>query len=228
MSDHFSPSQFDLYSYMSEDAGDFEDNYTVVRPPQFKLSTQSSGESSPSGSGALLKAAPATVQTPSRLASSYPAPKSTATVMADEVAAATQAALPQLQPRNSPAIPPRILYYVNRDYNEFVQPSLTEGAVAAFDHEYAHRSVIEWVRGGSQFSPADQMESSVSELLVPARTQTAARTGSTVESSWSKVSSPSLNSSQMGLALDDICATGVQFADVSAPIANLLLEEDCT
>ncbi|KAI1366730.1 hypothetical protein F5Y08DRAFT_117304 [Xylaria arbuscula] len=235
MSGQSSPKfKSDPFSHISDDAGDFEDNYTVVRPPQFKLSTQPFGESSSSGPSAIPQAAITTAQRPGHLMSShsgdavqhYPSSDSTATARADAVAAATQASIPRLQSGDVPTIRADILYQVNRDYDTFAQPSLTEGAVAALDHDYTHRSVSEWVHGRSQFSPAEQMERSMSEFPVGARTQTATRTGSTVGSSWSLVSLSTL--SQMGYAVDYICGTGVQFADVSAPAGNLLLEEDCT
>ncbi|KAI0515195.1 hypothetical protein F5B22DRAFT_192195 [Xylaria bambusicola] len=225
----------DRIPHLRESSVDFEDNYTFDRPPQLNLSTQPAGGSSPNGASTVSQAAVITDQTPRRMASSqleeagqhYPASDSTATVMADEVAAATQAALPRLDP----VVRAHILFHVNRDYNGAVQP-LTEGAVAALNHDYAYSSVAEWVQGRSQFSPADQLGFDMSNMLPSRiRTSTAARTGSTVESSCTMVSRSTLKSTKTWGA-HTVCAAGQQFEDVCTPIyhSHLSLDdcEDCT
>ncbi|KAK5630063.1 hypothetical protein RRF57_005778 [Xylaria bambusicola] len=224
MSDHM--------SQIGQSAEDFEDNHTFKRPPQLNLSTQPAGGSSPSSASSVSQAAVVTGQTPRCLASSqlkeaaqhYPASDSTATVMADEVAGATQAALPRLDP----VVPAYILFHVNRDYNGAVQP-LTEGAVAALNHSCTYSSVPEWVQGRSQFFPGDQLGLDMSELLPSRiRTSTAARTGSTVESSCTMVSRSTLKSMKTW-GSHEVCAAGLQFADVCIPIHHhqLLLDDDC-
>ncbi|TGJ88528.1 hypothetical protein E0Z10_g234 [Xylaria hypoxylon] len=237
MSNHMSPEErLELLSSISNTSGEFEGNFTATRPPQYNDSNQPSGRFLHGGLSAVprtlvtMSQAPQ-VPTPSQLedvGQHYPSSDSTGTVMADEVAAAAAAAFSQPRPGLDPVPRMHILFHINRDYNGAVLP-LTERAVAALNHDFAHGSgngnVDEWIHGRSQFSPADQMDPSMSVLRHP-RTRTVTRTGSTVASSWSAISSSTLRVSLMGHVADDVCATGLQFADVSVPIGNHLLDED--
>ncbi|KAI1428164.1 hypothetical protein F5Y12DRAFT_78371 [Xylaria sp. FL1777] len=237
MSSHiFARDQLDSLSVIGDADGEFEDNYTAVRPPQYKDSNQPAGMPLPSGPSATPQTVVTTSQAPGHLASSqledagqhYPASNSTATVRADEVAAATQAfhaTHPQLPSSTGPAVRTDLFFYVNCGYDGGVQP-LTEEAVAAHNYNSAHGSgngtIIEWIHGRSQFSPAYPM-GIVSALQKP-QTSTVIRTGS--KSSWSIISSSTLQPSQVEHVAEAVCATGLQFSDVSAPIGRQLLDED--
>ncbi|KAI0428944.1 hypothetical protein F5Y09DRAFT_343153 [Xylaria sp. FL1042] len=206
-----------------------EDNYTAVRPPQYKDSNLPSGMSLSSGPSVTPENVVTRSQAPGRPTSSqgedapqhYPASDSTATVRADEVAATTQATQ---APRRDPTPRAHILFYIDRDYNG-ATPPLTERALAAHNHYVAHASVNghidEWIRGRSQFSAADPVDINMS-ILRNDRTETATRCGSS--SSWSMISSSTLTPLQIEPVADVVCDTGVQFADVSAPIGHLLDE----
>ncbi|KAI3343147.1 hypothetical protein F4824DRAFT_494937 [Ustulina deusta] len=225
MSSRTSPEDpFDFCSVAGDAGGEFEDSFTAVRPPEYNNSDQPSRRSLPTGPSAAPQTGVTTSQAPGHILSSqlddagqhYPASNSAATVTGAEVAAATQATLPRLH----------ILFHTNRDYNSALQP-LTERAVAALNHDVAHGSgngnVGEWIHGRSQFSPTDPMGINMSVLRNPP-TGSATRTDS--RSSWSMISSSTLQPSQIENVADAVCATGQQFADVSAPIGPLL-DEDC-
>ncbi|KAI0818337.1 hypothetical protein GGR55DRAFT_71260 [Xylaria sp. FL0064] len=236
MSSHVSPKdQSDFLSVIGETNGDFEDNYTAVRPPQYNVSNLPSGVSFPS-SPSVPSGTPDNIvtagQATGRPMSSqledagqhYPASNSTATVTADEVAAATLATQAIQAPGTGPTPRMHIFFHINRDYSGAVQP-LTEHAVAALDHDFAHGSVngyfAEWIRDRSQFPPAGR------NISIPQkyRTETATRTGS--DSSWSIISRSTIGSMQMEPWADAVCATGMQFAEVSAPNRRGLLDENC-
>ncbi|KAI1283294.1 hypothetical protein F5Y07DRAFT_394210 [Xylaria sp. FL0933] len=233
MSSHVSPrDQSDFLAVVGETNGDFEDNYTAIRPPQYNVSNLPSGISFPSGPSVTSDNRVAAGQAAGPLMSSqsedagqhYPASNSTATVTADEVAAATLATQATQAPGTDPTPRMHILFHINRDYSRAVQP-LTEHAVAALDHDFAHGSVngdfAEWIRDRSQFPPADR------NISIPQkyRTETATRTGS--DSSWSFMSLSTLGSIQTEPWADAVCATGMQFAEVSAPNRRGLLDENC-
>ncbi|KAI1307739.1 hypothetical protein F5Y03DRAFT_114904 [Xylaria venustula] len=229
----FSKDQLDLLSAVGEAGGNDEGNYTTAHPPPYNDNNQPSGRSLPSGPSATPQTVMSTSQTPGQqlegAGQHYPASDSSATVRPDEVASVTQAlqdSLPQhgflyeLVPRM------HILFHLDRDYNGGAQP-LTERAIAALNYDFAHGSsnsnVEQWIHGRSQFS-SDPAGINMSILRSP-RTETESRTGS--KSSFSMVSSSTVQPSQMEHVNFTVCAAGLQFADVSAPAARQLLDEDC-
>ncbi|KAI0533877.1 hypothetical protein GGR58DRAFT_87319 [Xylaria digitata] len=228
MSDTPSEAQLAPSSAMSSMSAEFEDNFTAARPPQYNGSNQPSGGFLPVGPSAVPRAILATGQASEAISPQlqdagqhYPASDSTGTgtVMADEVVAAIAAPLSQ-PPPNLHLTPRMVLqFYINHDYDGAVQP-LTEQAIAAHDYNIAcgsgNSNVVEWINGGLQFPAVDSRSLSMS-VFRHSRTQTATRTGSTVPSSWSVVSSSALQVSMSGHGDDGVRDTGSQFTDVSAP-----------
>ncbi|RWA08326.1 hypothetical protein EKO27_g6783 [Xylaria grammica] len=235
MSSHIpAEEQLEPLASVCDNNGGFEDNYTPTRPPQYNDRNQPSGRVLPGGPSTVPRTV-VTSQAPDNPTSPelegvgqhYPALNSTATGVVDGVVTVAAASIPPHQPYPDPIPRAYVLFHVNRSYNGAHQP-LTEGAIAALDHDFAHGSasgnVGEWIHGRSQFTRANPVNPSISVLQCP-RTYTVTRTGSTVLSSWSIVSSTHQVSST-GHVADDVCAVGQQFADVSAPIGRRLLDED--
>ncbi|KAI0446700.1 hypothetical protein F4803DRAFT_448739 [Xylaria telfairii] len=208
---HYVPSddQVEFLSGISNTGEGFdEDGFTAVRPPQYN------------DSNCVPQTDVQDLMLPEMQDAGhhYPAScdtDSTATILPGK-AAATAAAAPTRS---------YIFYHLNRDYNGAVEP-LTEHAVAALNDDFRNGSyngnVGEWVNGRSQFPPKDPMDLNLSVFRHP-RT----RTASTLGSSWTIVSSTTPSGSQMEHVADDICAAGLQFADVPAfPMGHGLSDED--
>ncbi|KAI0408878.1 hypothetical protein F4802DRAFT_300805 [Xylaria palmicola] len=236
---HYMPpkDEASFLSHIIETDEDFgEETYTASRPPQYNNSNQAPGRALPSAPGAVPRTVLTTAASLADLALSqtsdargrYPPSsytESTGTVVANGASAVAGAAVTG----GTPGLRLDLLFHINRDYNGAVQP-LTERAVAALNHDFGqgpfNGNVAEWVRCRLHYPPSDPMDLSPYTLCHP-RTWTVARTGSTVGSSWSMVSSTVLSLSQVGHVADDICAAGWQFDEVPAwPAGPAILDED--